>query len=202
MEPETEYVIDVESEQIDCTNLESIDRWYSTSQIQRILSLNKAALQKAIAKLTSLYSLDIKILRRGGARATEYSQVAVDAIKLLNSYKFAELRKLVDKTPIVPTAGTLAISEYTPALDQRISQLGQNAASNSASLNQSVMQVLAQIASENQSAQQRDNDLNTARINAAQNRGAANALAIFQAEQKAQNEVLAQLRASQLGGIE
>lgn len=202
MEPETEYVIDVESEQIDCTNSESIDRWYSTSQIQRILDLNKAALQKAIAKLTSLYSLDIKTLRRGGARATEYSQVAVDAIKLLNSHKFAELRKLVDKTPTAPTTGTLAISEYTPALDQRISQLGQNAATNSASLNQSVMQVLAQIASENQSAQQRDNDLNTARINAAQNRGAANALAIFQAEQKAQNEVLAQLRAMQLGGNE
>ena len=87
-------------------------------------------------------------------------------------------------------------------MDQRITQLGQNAATTSASLNQSVMQVLAQIASENEAAQKRDSDLNKARINAAQNRGAAQGLAIFQAEQKAQNEVLAQLRAMQLGGAE
>jgi hypothetical protein len=202
MEPETPDVIDVESEQINCIEPESIERWYSASQVQLLLDLNKAALQKAIAKLTSIYSLNVKTLRRGSARATEYSQVALDAIKLLNSQKFTELRKLVEAAPTAASsslAGTLTIAEYTPALDQRINQLGQNAANNSATLNQSVMQVLQQIASENQSAQQRDADLNTARINAAQNRGAANALAIFQAEQKAQNEVLAQLRAMQLG---
>ncbi|MEG3838916.1 hypothetical protein [Microcoleus sp. herbarium14] len=205
MEPETECVIDVESEQIDCTDQESIDHWYSASQVQRLLDLNKAGLQKAIAKLTSIYAIDLKILRRGGARATEYSQVALDAVKLLNAQKFTELRKLVEVAPTaasVTQIGSLTIAEYTPALDQRISQLGQNAANNSATLNQSVMQVLAQIADENQSAQQRDSDLNQVRIDAAQNRGAANALAIFQAEQKAQNEVLAQLRAMQLGGNE
>jgi hypothetical protein len=80
--------------------------------------------------------------------------------------------------------------------------LNQNATSTSASLNQNVMQLLAQIATENQAAQQRDADLDTAEINAAQNRGAARALAVFQAEQKAQNEVLAQLRAMKLGGAE
>ncbi|MEG4372999.1 hypothetical protein QUB29_26445 [Microcoleus sp. B4b_D2] len=96
MEAETDYVVDIDCERIDCTELESID-WYSAAQIQRLLDLNKPALQRAIAKLTSIYSLDIKILRRGGARATEYSHVAVDAIKLLNAQKFAELRKLVDK---------------------------------------------------------------------------------------------------------
>lgn len=102
MEPKTECVIDVESEQIDCTDPESIDYWYSASQVQRLLDLNKAALQKAIFKLTSIYSLKIQVLRRGGARATEYSQVAVDAIKLLKSQRFAELRKLVDEAPPVP----------------------------------------------------------------------------------------------------
>ncbi|MEG4807914.1 hypothetical protein QUA82_09820 [Microcoleus sp. F8-D3] len=109
MEPETECVIDVESEQIDCTEPESIDRWYSASQVQRLLNLNKPTLQRAIAKLTSLYSLDIKVLRRGGARATQYSQVAVDAIELLNSQKFAELRKLVDKMSAVPLSPSTAI---------------------------------------------------------------------------------------------
>ena len=74
--------------------------------------------------------------------------------------------------------------------------------SNSASLNQNVLQLLAQIATENKAAQQRDSDLDTAEINAAQNRGAARTLAVFQAEQKAQNEVLAQLRAMKLRGAE
>lgn len=204
MKLENQTVIDVEAVEINTSEHKSIsiERWYSAAQVQSILNLNKSGLQKAIAKLTSIYEIDIKNLRRGGARATEYSQIALDAIELLNAQKFTELRSLVETTPIAPTAGALTIAEYTPALDQRITQLGQNAASNSASLNQSVMQVLQQIATENQTAQQRDADLNTARINAAQNRGAANALAIFQAEQKAQNEVLAQLRAMQLGGNE
>lgn len=101
MDSETQDVIDIESEQIDCDEPESIELWYSASQVQRILSLNKAALQKAIAKLTSIYATDIKILRRGGARATEYSRIALDAISLLNAQKFAELRKLVDTEPVV-----------------------------------------------------------------------------------------------------
>jgi hypothetical protein len=166
--------------------------------VQSILDLNKSGLQKAIAKLQSIYGLDIATLRRGAARATQYSEFALKACKLLNTGKLSELRKLVEATPIAP-AGALTISEYTPALDRRITQLNQNANSASASLNQNVQQLLAQIAAENQAAQQRDADLDNAEINAAQNRGAARALAVFQAEQKAQAEVLAQLRAMKLG---
>ena len=205
MNLENQVVIDVEVEQIDTQSRESIERWYSTAQVQRILGLNKSALQKAIAKLQGIYGIDIKTLRRGGARATEYSQIALDAIELLNAQKFTELRHLVEKTPAASRAsqpGTLTIAEYTPALDRRIAELNQSATSNSDSLNQNVRQLLEQIASENKAAQQRDSDLDTAEINAAQNRGAARALAVFQAEQKAQNEVLAQLRAMKLGGAE
>jgi hypothetical protein len=187
MNLENQVVIDVEVEQIDTQSRESIERWYSTAQVQRILGLNKSALQKAIAKLQGIYGIDIKTLRRGGARATEYSQIALDAIELLNAQKFTELRHLVEKTPAASRAsqpGTLTIAEYTPALDRRITQLSQNAASTSASLNQSVLQLLEQIATENQASQQRDSDLDNAEINAAQNRGAARALAVFQADKK------------------
>ena len=71
MELESETVIDVEVTEIDSTEPESIaiERWYSAAQVQRILNLNKSGLQKAIAKLTSIYEIDIKNLRRGGARA-------------------------------------------------------------------------------------------------------------------------------------
>ena len=208
MQLETETVIEVQATEIYSPSEEEIPEWYSAAQVQNALNLNKTALQKSVAKLQGIYGIDLKSLRRGSARATEYSQLALEAIELLNAKKLSELRKLVNTIKPTPTApsvsptGTLTISEYTPALDQRINQLGQNAATTSATLNQSVMMVLQQIASENQSAQQRDSDLSQARINAAQNRGAANALAIFQAEQKAQNEVLAQLRAMQLGGNE
>jgi len=207
MNIENQTVIDVEVAEIDTPDPESIsiEHWYSAAEVQSILDLNKSGLQKAIAKLQDIYGIELKALRRGEARATQYSEFALKACKLLNAGKLSELRKLVETTliaPSAPTAGALTISEYTPALDRRITQLNQNANSASASLNQNVQQLLAQIAAENQAAQQRDADLNQARINAAQNRGAANALAIFQAEQKAQNEVLAQLRASQLGGLE
>jgi hypothetical protein len=106
MEPETETVIDVEVAEIDSSEPESIERWYSAAQVQRILGLNKSALQKAIAKLQGIYGIDIKNLRRGGARATEYSQIALDAIELLNAQKFTELRNLVEKTPATSSVGS------------------------------------------------------------------------------------------------
>ena len=212
MEPDDQAeslaIIDVEAEPfepIDNFEPESTEKWYSAVQIQGLVRLSKAGLQQSISKLVSIYGLDIQTLRRGAARATQYSGLALKACKLLNAGKLSELRKLVEATPAATSpapSGALTISEYTPALDRRITQLGQNAASTSASLNQSVMQLLQQIATENQAAQQRDTDLDNAEINAAQNLGAARALAVFQAEQKAQAEVLAQLRAMKLGGAE
>jgi hypothetical protein len=205
MELEAQTVIDVEAQPIDSSFPESNEQWYSAQQMMNLLRLSKTDLQKSISKLQSIYGLNLATLRRGAARATEYSQLALDAAKLLNAGKLSELRKLVEAAPTVSSpaqSGSLTISEYTPALDRRITQLSQNAASTSASLNQSVLQLLEQIATENKAAQQRDSDLDTAEINAAQNRGAARALAVFQAEQKAQNEVLAQLRAMKLGGAE
>ena len=195
-QPESLAVIDVEAESIDNSEPESTEEWYSAQQIQRLLRLSKAGLQQSISKLVSIYGLDIKTLRRGAARATQYSETALKAIKLLNAQKFTDLRNLVQATPSSPSTsqgGTLMIAEYTPALDRRIAELNQDVTSNSASLNQDVRRVLEQIAADNQAAQQRGSTLDTAEINAAKNRGAARALAVFQAEQKAQNEILAQL---------
>ena len=127
MELESETVIDVEVTEIDSTEPESIaiERWYSAAQVQRILNLNKSGLQKAIAKLTSIYEIDIKNLRRGGARATEYSQIALDAIELLNAQKFTELRILVEKTP---AASSVTASTAIVFLDQH-NQIATTAAS-------------------------------------------------------------------------
>jgi hypothetical protein len=71
MNLENQTLIDVEVTEIDTPEPESIaiERWYSAAQVQRILNLNKSGLQKAITKLTSIYEIDIKNLRRGGAWA-------------------------------------------------------------------------------------------------------------------------------------
>src|SRR4028119_2220170 len=162
MELENQAVIDVQAEEIDSSLPESIEHWYSAAQVQQILQLNKSGLQKAIAKLQDIYGIDLKALRRGGARATQYSELALKACKLLNAGKLSELRKLVEAAPAASSpsiAGALAIPEYIPVLDQKITQLSQSANSASASLNQNVQQLLAQIACENQEAQRRDADL-------------------------------------------
>jgi hypothetical protein len=127
MELENQAVIDVEVTKIDTPEPESIaiERWYSAAQVQRILNLNKSGLQKAIAKLTSIYEIDIKNLRRGGARATEYSQIALDAIELLNAQKFTELRNLVEKTS---AASSVAASTAIVYLEQH-NQIATTAAS-------------------------------------------------------------------------
>ena len=202
MEPESLAVIDVEVEPIDNPEPEDEETWYSAQQIQGLLRLSKAGLQQSISKLVSIYGLDIKTLRRGAARATQYSETALKAVKLLNAQKLSELRKLVEATPTAPSpsqCGSLTISEYTPVLDRRISELNQNATSGSASLDQSVRATLERIAVDNLEAQQRAAKLSAAELEAAKNRGASRALAVFQIEQKAHNELLAQLRAMQLG---
>ena len=125
MTTENLTVIDVEAEAIDTTEPEIDETWYSALQIMSLSRLSKADLQKSILKLQSIYGLNLASLRRGAARATEYSELALDACKLLNAGKLTQLRKLVETAPTAPTAGTLTISEYTPALDQRINQLGQ-----------------------------------------------------------------------------
>ena len=110
MELENQAVIDVEVTEIDTPESESIERWYSAAQVQRILGLNKSALQTAIAKLQDIYGIELKALRRGGARATQYSELALKACKLLNAGKLSELRKLVEASPAAssPSIGGIA----------------------------------------------------------------------------------------------
>ena len=84
MEPESLAVIDVEVEPIDNPEPEDEETWYSVVQIQGLLKLSKAGLQQSISKLQSIYGLDIATLRRGAAQATQYSELALKACKLLN----------------------------------------------------------------------------------------------------------------------
>lgn len=110
MELETFDAIDVDSEIIESLETEAeveVDEiWYNSQELQTLARLSKPHLQQAISKLQTIYGLDIQTLRRGVGRATEYSQIALDACKLLNAGKLSELRKLVEGTPTAPTTTT------------------------------------------------------------------------------------------------
>jgi len=111
MEPESLAVIDIDCEPIDTSQPEPEENWYTAQQMMSLLRLSKADLQKSISKLQSIYGLNLASLRRGAARATEYSQLALDAAKLLNAGKLTQLRKLVEKAPAAtsPTASTAIV---------------------------------------------------------------------------------------------
>ena len=104
MTTENLAVIDVEVEAIDTSEPEIDETWYTAQQMMNLLRLSKADLQKSISKLQSIYGLNLASLRRGAARATEYSELALKACKLLNAGKLSELRKLVESTPTATTS--------------------------------------------------------------------------------------------------
>ncbi|MEG4407987.1 hypothetical protein [Microcoleus sp. MON2_D5] len=106
MKPESLAVIDIECEPIDTSEPETEENWYTAQQMMSLLKLSKADLQKSISKLQSIYGLNLATLRRGAARATEYSQLALDAAKLLNAGKLTQLRQLVEKAPAAPALPT------------------------------------------------------------------------------------------------
>ena len=125
MTTENETVIDVEVEAIDTTEPEPEETWYTAQQMMSLLRLSKADLQKSIQKLQSIYGLNLATLRRGAARATEYSQLALDACRLLNAGKLTQLRQLVETAP---TATSPTTSTAIVFLDQH-QQIAQTAAS-------------------------------------------------------------------------
>jgi len=110
METENLDIIEVEAEIIDSPEPETEEIWYSALQVQDLAGIKKQHLQQAVVKLQNIYHIDLSALRRGAGRATEYSELALGAIKLLNAGKLSELRRLVDKVPAaLPTVESSAI---------------------------------------------------------------------------------------------
>jgi hypothetical protein len=87
MEPDDQAeslaIIDVEAEPfepIDNFEPESTEKWYSAVQIQGLLRVSKAGLQQSIAKLTTIYGIDLKVLRRGSASSGDDNEAKVLAL--------------------------------------------------------------------------------------------------------------------------
>lgn len=82
--------------------------WMSSVEALHRLGLNnKSALQQAISKLTNIHLVPLEYLRRGEARKTEYSQLAVDLIETMKSDKPAFERL---KANVLPAQAVAAAS--------------------------------------------------------------------------------------------
>jgi hypothetical protein len=143
MKDETIAVIDVEAEgSLDKYEPihESIQQiWISAAEAHHQSRLNKSAFQRAMSTLVNSHYFPIEILRRGEARNTQYSQIAIKAILLLESGNFDQLTTLLTEvtaksgggSSIVCTTEHVAVArlaatktaENLQAIDGQISSL-------------------------------------------------------------------------------
>lgn len=126
MEPENPTVIDVQAEEIDSSPPESIDQWYSAQQMTNLLRLSKSGFQQAITKLQDIYGISLKVLRRGEARATQYSEFALKACRLLNAGRLSELRKLIESVPTTATSTAIVFLDQHQQIAQTASTVADN----------------------------------------------------------------------------
>lgn len=126
MEPENQAVIDVQAEEIDSFPTESIEQWYSAQQMMNTLKLSKSGFQQGITKLQDIYGVNLKLLRRGEARATQYSEFALKACKLLNAGRLSELRKLVETVPTITNSTAIVFLDQHQQIAQTASTVADN----------------------------------------------------------------------------
>ena len=113
-------VIDVESLPSDSHQIESIkSKWLKPAEIQHRCRLEKTALQQAITKLTDKYNVPLQLLRRGAARNTEYSAIAVDLLRALKSGDDLEIRKILASATSGETSCALVIAEKNVQIAQQ-----------------------------------------------------------------------------------
>lgn len=110
--------------------------WVSAAEAIHRSRLNKSAFQRAVTELTNLYYFPKQSLRRGEARNTQYSELAVAAIVLLKAGKLDRLRELQENsiprsTSIVHVgqynqvarAASVEASENLAAIDIQVNNL-------------------------------------------------------------------------------
>ena len=188
-------------------NRESIDesirdKWVGAIEAQKLTSLNKPGLQKAISHLLAVRNCRIDSIRKGNARQTRYSLLAIELIKAraCGNENLMKRLLLLAEPPATPKCSTLATPNHVASLEEKITYLRETSASNSKAIGDRILGKLAAIAACNQATQGRSETLNAAELQAAENRGIEQALAIFSAEEAAKENALAHLRALKISG--
>ena len=191
--------IHTETESID----ESIrDKWVGATEAYKRSELTKSSFQRSISHLIGVRGCRVDAIRRGDAKNTRYSELAIALIKAHKSGDEALLQQLLElaKPSTLSQPSALAVANHVATLEEKIANLRQTTAVNSEANADRIRDKLAEIAFCNQTSQQRNEALNEAELLAAENRGIEQALAIFSAEETAKENALAHLRALKISG--
>ena len=174
------------------------DEWIGATAAYKLASLTKSSFQRAISHLLGVRGCRVDSIRRGDAKNTRYSGLAIEMIKAHKSGDEALLQRLLEfaAKPASPSQSSgLTVLDHVATLDGKIANLRQATATSSQLNADRIREKLTEISRCNQTAQQRNEALNDAELLAAENRGIEQALAIFSAEEGAKENALAHLRA-------
>ena len=205
MQEALEVEIVDESNQLETESIhESIrDEWIGATTAYKLAYLTKSSFQRAVSHLLGVRGCRVDSIRRGDAKNTRYSGLAIELIKAHKSGDEVLLQQLLEfaaKPVISSQSSGLAVVDHVATLEGKIANLRQATATNSQLNADRIREKLAEITRCNQTAQQRNETLNDAELLAAENRGIEQALAIFSAEEVAKENALAHLRALKISG--
>lgn len=180
------------------------DEWIGAAAAVRLTKLTKSAFQRAISHLLGVRGCRVDSIRRGDAKNTRYSGLAIELIKARKSGDEALFRQLLEfaAKPVSSSQSSagLAVVDHVATLETKIANLRQAGATNSQLNGDRIRNKLTEIAQYNEIAQQRNEALNDAELLAAENSGIERALAIFATEEAAKESALAHLRAAKISG--
>ncbi len=178
------------------------NEWVHSTVAYKLTNLTKSSFQRAISHLLGVRGCRVELIRLGDAKNTRYSKLALELVKAHKSGDEAAFQKLL-KFAVKPASlsqSSLAVVDHVATLEEKITNLRQaNVASSQLNADR-IRGKLAEISRCNQAAQQRNEALNDAELQAAENRGIEQALAIFNAEEAAKENALAHLRALKISG--
>lgn len=178
------------------------DEWIGAVAAQRATDLTKSAFQRAISHLLGVRGCRVDLIRRGAAQNTRYSGLAIELVKAHKLGDEARMQQLLDLAKLTSSSQSsgLVVVDHVATLEGKIANLRQTGIVNSELQADRLREKLAQISLCNQVTQQRNEDLKSARLLAARNRGIEQGLDIFTAEEEALEETLAHLRALKISG--
>jgi len=204
---EAEIVTETESTRVETESTRELtrDEWVGAATAYKLVGLTKSSFQRAIAHLVGVRSCRVDSIRRGNSQNTRYSRLAIELVKAHKSEDEELLLQLLEfaNKPASrnPSSGlAVAVIDHVATLEGKIAHLQQTTAASSQLNANRFREKLAAITSCNEAAQQRTRVLRDAELLDAENRGIEQALAIFEAEERAKESALAHLRASKISG--
>ncbi|WP_373534727.1 hypothetical protein [Microcoleus sp.] len=158
MQEEALEVEIVESNRVETESIrESIrDEWVGAVAAYRLTDLTKSSFQRAISHLLGIRGCRVDSIRRGDAKNTRYSGLAIELIKAHKSGNEVLLQQLLEfaaKPANSSQSSGLTVIDHVATLETKIANLRQATATNSQLNADRIREKLAEITRCNQTAQ-------------------------------------------------